>query len=68
MAWQVYDGQDEDLKLNDLVEFFGVLTFDPELSTASFSYDGDNSDMDVLGSAFLEDHVSMWLPASKVRG
>ena len=67
MFWQVYDGQDADLKLNDVVEFFGVLTFDPELSTASFRQNEDNNEMDVVGSAFLDDNVSFRLPASKVR-
>jgi hypothetical protein len=61
---KVYDGQDADLKLNDVVEIFGVLTFDPELSTASFHQNGD--DMDVVGAAFLDDNVSLRLPASKV--
>lgn len=60
----MYDGQDADLKLNDVVEIFGVLTFDPELSTASFHQNGD--DMDVVGAAFLDDNVSLRLPASKV--
>ncbi|KAG0600553.1 hypothetical protein M758_11G042700 [Ceratodon purpureus] len=64
---KVYDGQDADLKLNDVVEVFGVLTFDPELSAASFHQNGVvNDDMDVVGSAFLDDNVSLRLPASKV--
>jgi hypothetical protein len=68
MLWQVYDGQDADLKLNDVVEVFGVLTFDPELSTASFYQNGvENDAMDVVGSAFLGDNVSLRLPASKVK-
>lgn len=64
---KVYDGQDADLKLNDVVEVFGVLTFDPQISAASFHQNnGDDSYMDVVQSAFLEDNVSMRLPASKV--
>lgn len=65
--WQVYDGLDADLKLNDVVEVFGVLTFDPELSAASFHQSGvENDQMDVVRSAFLDDNVSLRLPASKV--
>lgn len=49
------------------MEFFGVLTFDPELSTASFSVNsGESGLISGIGSAFLEDHVSVRLPASKV--
>lgn len=68
MLWQVYDGQDADLKLNDVVEVFGILTFDPELSTTSFHQNGvENDYMDIVGAAFLDDNVSLRLPASKVR-
>ena len=36
---QVYDSPEDDLKLNDVFEFFGVLTFDAEISD-----DKDDSD------------------------
>jgi hypothetical protein len=49
------------------VEFFGVLTFDPELSAVGFPQaNGANIDAE-FESAFIEDHVSVLLPASKVR-
>jgi hypothetical protein len=48
------------------VEFFGVLTFDPELSAVGFPQaNGANIDAE-FESAFIEDHVSVLLPASKV--
>ncbi|CAK9260337.1 unnamed protein product [Sphagnum jensenii] len=63
---KVYDGLDADIKLNDIVEFFGVLTFDPELSAVGFPQaNGANIDAE-FESAFIEDHVSVLLPASKV--
>ncbi|GBG62228.1 hypothetical protein CBR_g29836 [Chara braunii] len=37
---KVYDNVDAELKLNDVVEFIGILTFDPELSAAGFSRNG----------------------------
>ncbi len=49
------------------MEFFGVLTFDPELSAVGFPQaNGANIDAE-FESAFIEDHVSVLLPASKVR-
>ena len=49
---------DSQVKLNDVIEFFGVYTFDPELATPS-----DNSDDIMLD--LIED-VTVRLPPSKV--
>ena len=55
---QVYDMPDSQVKLNDVIEFFGVYTFDPELATPS-----DNS-VDIMLD-LIED-VTVQLPPSKV--
>ncbi|XP_039810547.1 mini-chromosome maintenance complex-binding protein-like isoform X2 [Panicum virgatum] len=55
---KVYDMPDSQVKLNDVIEFFGVYTFDPELATPS-----DNSDDIMLD--LIED-VTVQLPPSKV--
>eukprot|EP00250_Pteridium_aquilinum_P012999 c21070_g1_i1 orf=136-1962(+) len=60
---KVYDGLDADLKLNDIVEFIGVLTFDPEL-TVHQETAGENSDG--VQAAFLDEDISAQLPASRV--
>ncbi|KAI5074125.1 hypothetical protein GOP47_0010086 [Adiantum capillus-veneris] len=60
---KIYDGLDADLKLNDIVEFFGVLTFDPEL-TRHHAFMGEI--LDGVQEAFLDEDISSQLPASKV--
>lgn len=54
---QIYDSPESDLKLNDVFEFVGILTFDPELATSK----DDNEVMD----GFCEDEL-VCLPPSKV--
>ncbi|KAH9292375.1 hypothetical protein KI387_042437, partial [Taxus chinensis] len=56
---KIYDGMDGDLKLNDIVEFIGVFTFDPDLSSPS-------NEQDAMAGTFIDDDVSSHLPASKV--
>ncbi|KAL6977546.1 hypothetical protein U1Q18_026345 [Sarracenia purpurea var. burkii] len=55
---KVYDSPEADLKLNDVFEFVGVLTFDPELTA-------DKEDPDELENSFQKDE-STHLPPSKV--
>ncbi|ERN05393.1 mini-chromosome maintenance complex-binding protein isoform X1 [Amborella trichopoda] len=55
---KIYDGPDVDIKLNDIFEFIGVFTFDPELVN-------HNSNHDELSDALCED-VLAHLPPSKV--
>ncbi|CAM6091635.1 unnamed protein product [Calypogeia fissa] len=59
---KVYDGGDTDIKLNDIVEFTGVLTFDPVLSANNFSCP---SAEDSYFNPFMDDICSK-LPASRV--
>lgn len=59
---KVYDGLDADVKLNDIVEFIGILTFDPELTVHRETV-GENSDVQ---AAFMEEDISAHLPASRV--
>ncbi|KAK3004499.1 hypothetical protein RJ639_018762 [Escallonia herrerae] len=56
---KIYDSPDSDLKLNDVFEFVGVLTLDPELTVSK----DDSSDE--LTNGFCEDALSH-LPSSKV--
>ncbi|CAK9135879.1 unnamed protein product [Ilex paraguariensis] len=55
---KIYDSVESELKLNDVFEFIGVLTFDPEVTT-----DKDKSDESLNG--FFEDAL-VHLPPSKV--
>ncbi|KAA8539502.1 hypothetical protein F0562_026194 [Nyssa sinensis] len=55
---KIYDSPESDLKLNDVFEFIGVLTFDPELTA-------DMDDPDELANGFCEDALAH-LPPSKV--
>lgn len=55
---QIYDSPESDLKLNDVFEFIGVLTFDSEVSI-------DKDDQDELSNGFSED-VLVHLPPNKV--
>ncbi|GMP23627.1 hypothetical protein CsSME_00001157 [Camellia sinensis var. sinensis] len=55
---KVYDSLEDDLKLNDVFEFVGVLTFDLEPSV-------DKDDSDELSSTLCEDELSH-SPPSKV--
>ena len=55
---QVYDSPEDDLKLNDVFEFVGVLTFDAETRA-------DKDDSDEFTSSFCEDELAH-LPPSKV--
>eukprot|EP00897_Mesotaenium_endlicherianum_P000995 jgi/Mesen1/10897/ME000095S10230 len=59
---KVYDNADAELKLNDVVEFVGILTHDPELSAASLAGGGD----DPMAAGLPEDEPSTRLPGSKV--
>ncbi|GFZ15094.1 E2F target protein 1 [Actinidia rufa] len=55
---KVYDSPEDDLKLNDVFEFVGVLTFDAETRA-------DKDDSDEFTSSFCEDELAH-LPPSKV--
>lgn len=55
---KMYDGLDAELKLNDIVEFIGIFTFDPELSAPLVQ--------DAIGNSFFDEDISRHLPASKV--
>ncbi|KAA8533987.1 hypothetical protein F0562_031504 [Nyssa sinensis] len=55
---KIYDSPESDLRLNDVFEFVGVLTFDPE-------YVVDKDDPDDLANGFCEDSL-VHLPPSKV--
>ena len=57
-ALQIYDMPESQVKLNDVAEFIGVYTFDPELAAPN-----DNSD-DIMFD-LIED-VTAQLPPSKV--
>ncbi|MCO5600015.1 hypothetical protein L7F22_054123 [Adiantum nelumboides] len=60
---KIYDGLDADLKLNDIVEFFGVLTFDPKLRRHHIDA---GEILDGVQAAFLDEDISSQLPASRV--
>jgi hypothetical protein len=55
---QIYDMPESQVKLNDVIEFIGVYTFDPELAAPS-----DNPDDIMLD---LMEDVIVQLPPSKV--
>ncbi|KAJ7965139.1 Mini-chromosome maintenance complex-binding protein [Quillaja saponaria] len=55
---KIYDSPESDLKLNDVFEFIGVLTFDPELQT-------DKEDHNEFSIEFHEDAL-VQLPPNKV--
>ncbi|WMV33685.1 hypothetical protein MTR67_027070 [Solanum verrucosum] len=56
---KIYDSPESDLKLNDVFEFIGVLTFDPEFSVDK------NVDNDILG--YLgDDDTQTQMPPTKV--
>lgn len=55
---KMYDGLDAELKLNDIAEFIGVFTFDPELSAPIVQ--------DTTGNSLFDEDISRHLPASKV--
>lgn len=55
---QVYDTPESDLKLNDVLEFVGILTFDSDLPVDE--YDNDES------SGGLGEEELVRLPPSKV--
>lgn len=57
---KVYDNADSDIMLNDVIEFIGIFTFDPELSANSFS----NSEAD--SDPFMEADLCSRLPQSQV--
>lgn len=56
---KIYDSPESDLKLNDIFEFVGVLTFDPEVAV-----DKDDTSDELL-NGFYEDAL-VHLPPSKV--
>ena len=55
---QIYDSPESELKLNDVFEFFGVLTFDSELPS-------EKVDQDEFSNGLCDD-VSVNLPPNKV--
>ncbi|XP_009799229.1 mini-chromosome maintenance complex-binding protein [Nicotiana sylvestris] len=55
---KIYDSPDSDLKLNDVFEFIGVFTFDPEFPV-------DKNDNKDLESSFCDDTL-VQMPPSKV--
>lgn len=62
-ALQVYDGAEADIKLNDVIEFTGILAFDPQLSASSFSR---SSAEDSYFNPFMDEDINSKLPASRV--
>ncbi|KAJ7566570.1 hypothetical protein O6H91_02G109100 [Diphasiastrum complanatum] len=58
----VYDGADAGIKLNDVVEFIGILTFDPELSSAPQT----EHELSNVTTTLLHEDLSILMPASKV--
>ncbi|KAJ7566567.1 hypothetical protein O6H91_02G109100 [Diphasiastrum complanatum] len=59
---KVYDGADAGIKLNDVVEFIGILTFDPELSSAPQT----EHELSNVTTTLLHEDLSILMPASKV--
>ncbi|KAJ4769054.1 Mini-chromosome maintenance complex-binding protein [Rhynchospora pubera] len=59
---KVYDMPESQFKLNEVVEFIGIYTFDPELTTSNRS---DSVDDDISMFDFMDD-VATHLPPSKV--
>lgn len=55
---QIYDSPESDLKLNDVFEFIGVFTFDPEFPVDK----NDNNDLESI----LDDDTRIQMPPSKV--
>ncbi|KAL0452663.1 UNVERIFIED_CONTAM: Mini-chromosome maintenance complex-binding protein [Sesamum latifolium] len=55
---KIYDFPESDLKLNDVFEFVGIFTFDPDLTV-------DRDDNDELTDNFCEDTLT-YLPPTKV--
>lgn len=55
---QIYDSPESELKLNDVFEFIGVLTFDSELAV-------EKDDNDELSNSFYDDAL-VHLPPNKV--
>lgn len=55
---QIYDTPESELKLNDVIEFVGLLTFDPKLAA-------DDDTFDELSDGLCEDAL-IHLPPSKV--
>ncbi|XP_051122782.1 mini-chromosome maintenance complex-binding protein isoform X2 [Andrographis paniculata] len=55
---KIYDSPESELKLNDVVEFVGIFTFDPDLALA-------RDDPDEITNDFCEDAL-VYLPPSKV--
>ncbi|KAI3470949.1 hypothetical protein Pfo_027612 [Paulownia fortunei] len=55
---KIYDSPESDLKLNDVFEFVGIFTFDPDLTV-------DRDDNDELTDNFCEDAL-VYLPPTKV--
>ncbi|XP_059627903.1 mini-chromosome maintenance complex-binding protein isoform X2 [Cornus florida] len=55
---KIYDSPESNMKLNDVFEFVGVLTFDPEFTV-------EKDDLDYLANSFCEDALAH-LPPRKV--
>ncbi|XP_055831428.1 mini-chromosome maintenance complex-binding protein isoform X2 [Solanum dulcamara] len=55
---KIYDSPESDLKLNDVFEFIGVFTFDPEFPVDK----NDNNDLESI----LDDDTRIQMPPSKV--
>lgn len=55
---QIYDSPESELKLNDVFEFIGVLTFDSEHAV-------EKNDNDELSTSFFDDEL-VHLPPNKV--
>ncbi|CAA6656949.1 unnamed protein product [Spirodela intermedia] len=56
---KIYDMPENDIKLNDVIEFIGVYTFDPDVAVH------DSNDADEFPYGLMED-ISVHLPPSKV--
>ncbi|EFJ32579.1 hypothetical protein SELMODRAFT_86324 [Selaginella moellendorffii] len=57
---EIYDGNDADLKLNDIAEFVGIVWKELELVSSSAS------DSSALAESLMEDDTSLQLPSSTV--
>ncbi|XP_024526898.1 mini-chromosome maintenance complex-binding protein isoform X2 [Selaginella moellendorffii] len=57
---KIYDGNDADLKLNDIAEFVGIVWKESELVSISAS------DSSALAESLMEDDTSLQLPSSTV--
>jgi Mini-chromosome maintenance replisome factor len=61
-SFEVYDMPESQFKLNEVVEFIGIYTFDPDIIASN---NNDDVDDDMMIFNFMDD-VATHLPPSKV--